>query len=162
MARRDFLVVYALLAVSLVLLWLLRKHDLRLGRPLLLLYLGFFATNAVYQLVAGEPMIFQGDTLGVTVDMTLPFFILNFGMFALAVAWWWSTRDLKQGAGPQSLAPNKRNIVKACIIFVPIQLTLLIFGEPHALTDEIGVIGTVLQWVGFSRSGRNSARAISP
>ena len=40
----------------------------------------------------------------------------------------------------------KRNIVKACIAFVPVQLALLIFGAPHELTDEIGVIGTMLQW----------------
>lgn len=146
LARADFLVVYALLAVSLYLLWLLRKHDFRLGGPVLLLYLGFFAANAAYQLLAGEPMIFQGDTLGVTVDLTLPFFILNFAAFGLALAWWWGTRDLKQGAGPQPMAPYKRNVVRACLIFVPVQLLLLIFGEPHALTDEIGVIGTMLQW----------------
>ena len=146
LSRPDFLVVYALLAVSLGLLWQLRKHNFRLGGPLLLLYLGFFAANALYQLLAGEPMIFQGDTLGVTVDLTLPFFILNFGMFALALVWWWGARDVGQGAGPRPMAPFKRAIVRGCIAFVPLQLALLIFGEPHALTDEIGVIGTMLQW----------------
>ncbi|MFT5372963.1 MAG: hypothetical protein ACI9R7_002520, partial [Lysobacterales bacterium] len=41
---------------------------------------------------------------------------------------------------------HKKLIVKVCIFFVPLQLALLIFGEPHELTDEIGVIGTMLQW----------------
>ena len=44
------------------------------------------------------------------------------------------------------IAPDV-GVVKAGAVFVPIQLVLLIFGEPHGLTDEIGVIGTLLQWV---------------
>ena len=146
LARLDFLVVYALLTVSLFLLWQLRKHHFKLAGPMVLLYLGFFAANALYQLLAGQPMIFEGDTLGVKVDLSIPFFVLNFGMFALGVAWWLGVRDLPQGAGPQAMASYKRFIVTACIFFVPIQLALLMLGEPHELTDEIGVIGTLLQW----------------
>ena len=146
LARPDFLVIYALLAVSLFLLWKLRRHDLRLGGALLLVYLGFFAANALYQLLEGEPIIFQGDTLGLTVDLTLPFFALNFGMFAVGLAWWWMTRDVGRGTGPRPLTPLRRGVVRACIAFVPIQIALLVLGEPHALTDEIGVIGTMLQW----------------
>jgi hypothetical protein len=67
-------------------------------------------------------------------------------MFILGQIWWWGVRDLPQGPGPKPLTPARRNIVKACIFFVPVQLVLLIFGEPHELTDEIGVIGTMLQW----------------
>jgi hypothetical protein len=146
LARADFLVVYALLAVSLFMLWQLRKQNFKLGGALLLLYLGFFALNALYQLMAGEPMIFEGDTLGVKVDLSTPFFLFNFGMFILAQIWWWGIRDLPQGPGPQAMANHKKIIVKACLFFIPIQLVLLIFGEPHELTDEIGVIGTMLQW----------------
>jgi len=147
LSRPDFLVIYALLAVSLSLLALLRRHNFRVGGAMLLLYLGFFAANALYQLRVGEPLIFQGDTLGVTVDVTKVFFALNFGMLALGLAWWWGRRDVAQGAGPQSMTSSKQLLVKACIAFLPLQLVLLIFGEPHALTDEIGVIGTILQWV---------------
>ena len=111
-----------------------------------MVYLGFFAANALYQLMTGEPMIFQGDTLGVTVNVTVLFLVLNFGMFALGLAWWWGARGVKQGRGPQPMPKYKRSIVMACVAFVPVQLVLLIFGEPHALTDEIGVIGTLLQW----------------
>jgi hypothetical protein len=146
LARPDFLVVYALLAFSLFMLWQLRKQNFKLGGTLMLTYLGFFAVNALYQLLTGEPMIFEGDTLGVKVDLSTPFFLFNFGMFALGAAWWWGVRDLPQGPGPQAMPAYKKNIVKACIFFVPIQLALLIFGEPHELTDEIGVIGTMLQW----------------
>lgn len=147
LARPDFLVVYALLAVSLFLLWQLRKHHFKLAAPLTLLFLGFFAANALYQLVAGEPVIFEGDTLGVKINVSIPFFILNFGMFVIGLMWWNSVRALKQGRGPAALTPARKMVVRACIFFVPVQLALLIFGEPHALTDEIGVIGTILQWV---------------
>jgi hypothetical protein len=146
LARLDFLVVYALLMISLFMLWQLRKQNFKLGGTLLLVYLGFFAANALYQFMSGEPMIFQGDTLGVKVDLSMPFFLFNFGMFILAQIWWWGVRDLPQGPGPQPMAGYKRKIIKACILFVPIQLVLLIFGTPHELTDEIGVIGTMLQW----------------
>ena len=37
LSRSDFLVVYALLAASLYLLWRLRQHNFRLGGPTLLL-----------------------------------------------------------------------------------------------------------------------------
>jgi hypothetical protein len=48
LARPDFLIVYALLAVSLFLLWQLRKHNFKLGGLLLLGYLGFFPDGAVF------------------------------------------------------------------------------------------------------------------
>ena len=146
LSRPDVLVVYSLLAVSLVLLFLLRHHRFRVGRPLLLLYLGFFFANAVHQLAAGQEMIFQGDTLGVRVDLTAPFLLFNGGMFALAIAWCWGSRDVDVGAGPRAVSGYRRTIVVACAAFVPVQLALLIFGEPHGTTDAIGVIGTLLQW----------------
>jgi len=147
LSRPDFLVIYAMLAVSLYLLFLLRKHNVRLAGILLALFLGFFAADAAHEFMVGEPLIFQGDTLGVTVDLTILFFIFQFGMFALALVWWWGSRDVSLGSGPQAMANYKRVIVKICIAIVPVQLGLLIFGEPHALTDEIGVILTMLQWV---------------
>lgn len=147
LARLDFLVVYALLAVSLLIFWRLRLHDFRLGRPLALLYLAFFAADALWALRSGDPIIFQGDTLGVTLNVTILFFVLNIGLLAVGLAWWWGARDVSRGAGPRPMTPARRNVVRACIGFVPVQLALLIFGEPHELTDEIGVIGTLLQWV---------------
>ena len=147
LARADFLIIYALLAMSLFLLHHLRKHNFNLVAPALVVYLGFFAADALYALIRGEPIIFQGDTLGVTVNLSTPFFILQFGMFALAVAWWLGVRDIASGPGPQPMAKYKQAIVKICVAIVPVQLVLLIFGEPHELTDEIGVILTILQWM---------------
>ena len=45
------------------------------------------------------------------------------------------------------MSKPRRAIVRGCLLFVPVQIALLVMGEPHALTDEIGVIGTILQWI---------------
>ena len=147
LARADFLVIYALLAASLFLLYHLRKFNFKLIAPVLVAYLGFFAADALYELLGGEPIIFEGDTLGVVINLSIPFFVLQFGMFILGVAWWLGIRKIASGTKPQPMAKYKQTIVKICAAIVPAQLALLIFGEPHALTDEIGVILTILQWV---------------
>lgn len=147
LARADFLVIYALLAASLFLLYHLRQYNFKLIAPVLVAYLGFFAADALYELLAGNPIIFEGDTLGVVINLSIPFFVLQFGMFILGVAWWLGIRNIASVAKPQPMAKYKQTIVKVCAAIVPVQLALLIFGEPHALTDEIGVILTVLQWL---------------
>lgn len=147
LARPDFLLIYALLAASITVMWLLRQHNFRFARVALPAYLGLFAANAAYQVLRGEPVMFHGDTLGVHVDITQVFFWLNTAMFVLALAWAWATRAIGQGVGPQPMAPYKVLIVKLCIVFVPLQLLLLMTGEPHALSDEIGVIATMAQWL---------------
>jgi hypothetical protein len=77
--------------------------------------------------------------------MSIPFFILNFGMFLVGAAWWSGVRDVGADARRTPMVNHKKFLVKACIAIVPVQLILLIFGEPHGLTDEIGVIMTLLQ-----------------
>ena len=145
LARPDFLVVYTLLAVSLAILWQLRRHHFRVAAPALAACMGFFAANAAYQWLAGEPMMFHGDTLNIHVDLSVPFFAFNFGFFALAVLWWWGVRDLPRGAGPRPLSRARRAVLWACIASTPVQVILLMAGEPHALTDEIGVLMTLAQ-----------------
>ena len=79
-----------------------------------------------------------------TLNVTIVFFVLQFGMLFVGIAWWYGTRGVKI-ASPEPMANYKKTIVKACISYLPVQLILLIFGEPHELTDEIGVITTLLQ-----------------
>jgi hypothetical protein len=147
LARPDFLVIYILLALSLFLMWQLRNQRFRLAAPLLVAFLGFFAADAVYELMAGEPVMFHGDTLGVHLNVSVLFFVLQFGLFAIALAWWYGVRDIDRGPGPQPLTNLKRWLVRLCVVLAPIQIMLLVAGEPHAMTDEIGVILTILQWL---------------
>lgn len=144
LARIDFLVVYALLAIGIFLLYQLRRYNFRLASTAVLIYLAFFAANALFELLRGEPVIFQGDTLGVTMNVSIVFFVLQFGMLLVGIAWWFGVRGVATGSG-RPLSSSRKTIVTTCVAFVPIQLVLLIFGEPHALTDEIGVIGTLIQ-----------------
>ncbi len=147
LARADFLLIYGLLSANLFLLWQMRKQKMAFVAPMLVVYLGIFAADALFSLVRGDAIIFQGDTLGVKLDLSYPFFLVQFAAVALAVAWWIGVRDIPSGQGPRPMTRVKRNIVTACVVFVPVQLSLLIFGEPHGLTDEIGVILTIVQWI---------------
>lgn len=52
----------------------------------LLLYLDFFAANALCQLLVGERMVFRGHTLDLTLNLTVSFFLFQFGIFVLVLA----------------------------------------------------------------------------
>lgn len=145
LARPDFLIVYALLAVSVLILWQLRQHHFRIAAPALAAFMGFFAANAAYQWLAGEPMMFHGDTLNIHVNLSVPIFAFNVGFFALAVLWWWGVRDVSRGPGPRPMSRVRRAVLWLCIAATPVQVILLMSGEPHALTDEIGVLMTLAQ-----------------
>ncbi|MEQ8860405.1 MAG: hypothetical protein RIC56_17330 [Pseudomonadales bacterium] len=146
LARADVLVVYGLLAAGLLVLWALRERRYALAGPLLAGYLGFFAADAVFELVSGEPVMFRGDTLDVTLDISTPFYALQFGMFALACVWWWCVRWRAAGTGA-AMTPMQKKTALICAAAVPLQLGLLVSGQPHGTTDEIGVVLTLLQWL---------------
>lgn len=147
LSRPDFLLIYGLLTAGVFLLYQLRKFNVGIVGPALLVYFGFFAADALYNLALGEPLIFQGDTLGVRVNISIPFFVLHFAALLLVIGWWWSARRSGGAATTPGLAPARKVVALACLCFVPVQLVLLISGEPHGTTDAIGVIGTLLQWV---------------
>ena len=144
-ARTDFLLIYVLLAIGIALLWLMRNYQFKLAGPMLFLFLGILAADAAYQFIRGVPIVFQGDTLGINVDISLPFYGLQFLMFALSAAWWFAIRDLAP-ARPARLTGHRRMIVRICLLYIPVQIALLLLGEPHGTTDVIGVIGTLVQW----------------
>jgi hypothetical protein len=147
LARPDFLLVYVMLIIGVFLIFKLRQHRFRLAVPLVLVYLGFFAANGLHQLVRGEPVIFRGDTLDVTLNVTVVYFVLQFGMFLVGLAWWYGVRHLDNGPGTPPLSAKRRAILKVCLAAIPVQIILLVVGEPHALTDEIGVLLTLANWL---------------
>lgn len=143
--RPDFLLIYGLLAVSLFILWQMRRYRFSIAAPALVLYLGVLAADALYQFIRGVPIVFQGDTLGINLDISIPFYALQFVMFGAALAWWSGVKNLRSADTPP-LSGTRRHVVRACILFVPVQILLLVTGEPHGTTDAIGVIGTLTQW----------------
>ncbi|MGI9261149.1 MAG: hypothetical protein ACR2QR_03885 [Woeseiaceae bacterium] len=144
-ARADFLLIYGLLAAGLVILWTMRQRRFSIAGPLLFLFLGIMAADAAYQFIRGVPIIFQGDTLGINLDISIPFYGLQFLMFVVAAAWWYGVRNMHPDR-PARPAGHRRVIVFVCVLYIPLQIALLMLGEPHGLTDVIGVIGTLIQW----------------
>lgn len=143
--RADFMLVYALLASGLLILFFLREFRFNVAAPLMVGLLATHAADAFFELVAGDPVIFQGDTLGIRMNISAPFFALSFAMFALAIAWWMGVRNVAAKRNVSRLTPARKRIVQACVLAVPLQLTLLMSGEPHGTTDQLGVILTILQ-----------------
>ena len=143
--RADFLLIYVLLAIGIFLLWQMRQYRFTVAGPALTVFLGVLAADAMFQFLRGVPIIFQGDTLGVNVDISIPFYGLQVVMFLAAIAWWMSVVGLRS-APPAPVAGLRKRLVQICLVFIPVQILLLVVGEPHGLTDQIGVIGTLLQW----------------
>jgi len=144
-ARVDFLLIYALLAIGIFLLWQMRQYRFAVAGPTLTAFLGVLAADAMFQFLRGVPIIFQGDTLGVNVDISIPFYGLQFVMFLIAIAWWMGVVGLRP-APALPVTGLRKHLIRICLFFIPVQILLLVVGEPHGLTDQIGVVGTLLQW----------------
>lgn len=93
---------------------------------------------------------FRGDTMGV--DFSLAWLgPLLFGGFAL-LSLIWVTRDLRRNQ-PREITPLRRanHILLAIMLaLLPVQFFLLRFGEQHGPNDKIGVLLTMLQWIGLN------------
>lgn len=93
---------------------------------------------------------FRGDTFGV--DFSLAWVgPLLFGGFAL-LSVIWVARDLRRNQ-PRAIAPLQRSnciLLAITLSLLPVQFFLLRFGEQHGPTDKIGVLLTMLQWVGLN------------
>ncbi|TVR52306.1 MAG: hypothetical protein EA421_14105 [Gemmatimonadales bacterium] len=142
-------------ALALVTLWL----GWRGGRfPVHLLLVGWHGGLAALILRATlrdpDGFRFQGDTLGVDVNLGWGASAL-FGAFAL-LALGWALREFRRDAGtwvpgrvPSGIppwSPRNTRLVAFALLLLPVQLLLLASGEPHGGTDQVGVLLTLLQW----------------
>jgi len=87
--------------------------------------------------------MFHGDTLDIHVSLAAivtPIALLGLILVVLAIR-----KDMKLPPGQVNW--NRLNIRAAWIILapLPLQILLLATGEPHGLTDEIGVVITIIQ-----------------
>lgn len=117
---------------------------------LLLVWYGSMICNAFYEVFVGEGYIFHGDTMNVHLNLSyaiLPIMILM-GVFVLHVA----REDRKHFFRAKR---HKKNNLWALVLLLPIpaQGVLFYMGEPHGITDKIGVIIALLQvvlvWTAF-------------
>ena len=86
---------------------------------------------------------FNGDTLGVSVSLSA--IVIPLSVIALGIIIFMIKTDLR--SEEVEIQWNKKNKRNTFLIFgfLPIQAVLLMIGEPHALTDEIGVLISIAQ-----------------
>lgn len=115
-----------------------------------------FLLSGWFLLLAGEAIFlaihspesyrFRGDTLGIDISLTWIGPLL-FSAAALAAVWW-SWTDLVASTRLKAASWNRENTwwLAGLLALLPVQFVLLRTGSPHGLTDQIGVILTIIQW----------------
>jgi hypothetical protein len=144
----DYWTLPLFLAAGLTILWYGWRGSRRPFHVLLLLWhlpLAGLVSYAAWEL--RDELRFRGDTLGVDVSLAWvgP---LGFGGFAL-LALFWAARDWRPSAGrpaPPWTRANRALLTLALVLTIP-NIVLLRFGAPHGMTDAIGVVLVMLQWL---------------
>ena len=109
---------------------------------LLGVWYGSIIANAIFEVFKGERYMFHGDTLNVHVDLTfilIPL-ILLLGAFVLHMVY----ADRKHHFTVKS---HRKNKIWAMLLLLPIPVQIVLFhmGEPHGITDQIGVVIALMQ-----------------
>ncbi|MBK7869154.1 MAG: ubiquinol cytochrome C oxidoreductase [Saprospiraceae bacterium] len=103
--------------------------------------------NFLFDILKEGDAMFHGDTLNVHISVAS--IIIPIALLALVGTIFTIRKDRKM---PDVSIPwNRRNRLMALLLLapLPVQIILLISGEPHGTTDEIGVIITILQAILF-------------
>ena len=141
-ASLMFLVVQ--LAFYAVLFWSIFRAKKRMVAYLLTIvwWIHFFG-NLLFDIILNGDTMFHGDTLNVHISISM--IVVPLSILAAVLIVLWIRRDLK--SHDIEIQWSRKNKMLALLILgpLPLQAILLRIGEPHATTDEIGVIITILQ-----------------
>lgn len=117
---------------------------------LLVVWYGSMIGNSFYEVFLGDGYMFHGDTLNVHLDLSfiiIPFMIVMGALVVKVIL-----EDRKYSFITKG---TKKNKFWAILLLtpIPIQVVLFAMGEPHGITDKIGVIIALLQvalvWTAF-------------
>ncbi len=99
--------------------------------------------NLLYEIAVEGDTMFHGDTLNVHVSLSM--IVIPLSIVSAILIGLWIRRDMNSSG--TVINWSRRNTLLALLILgpLPIQAILLRVGEPHATTDEIGVLITILQ-----------------
>ena len=115
---------------------------------LLIGWITFFAANAWFGIITDpDRMRFEGETLGVSLNIGIIKTIIHTIAFILMAMW---VKVELASNRVREVAPwGKRNNLFLIIvaIAIPVEYLLLHFGPTHGLTDKIGVFLTIGQWI---------------
>lgn len=95
--------------------------------------------NLLSDIIINGDTLFQGDTLGVQLSISMiviPLSILALVLLVMFIR----TEKETQIVSPARWRPINQTLWLGFLISLPLVFVLLFFGEPHATTDEIGVL----------------------
>lgn len=153
-----FVLLGSAVALALQVLGWLRGRTV--AQWLLLCWFGLLAAGAVYLAVtAPDSFRFRGDTLGIDVSLAWVAPLLFGAATALAGALLITERRRARPA----VSWSRRNSVWLAALagLLPLQFVLLRFGEPDGITDQVGVLVTIVQWLLVGRALRPETRYIA-
>ncbi len=134
-------------AFGLLVLYSLQRHWRPLGTILATTWLTVLLVDSVYSwLAVPEGNWFHGDTLGIHLNLSLIAPVV-FTLVLLASIFLCKQNREQGGSSAIPLQKNNRRRLLWLGALLPIQFVLLRFGQPHGLSDQIGVIITILQWL---------------
>lgn len=87
----------------------------------------------------------EGETLGIRIPVGWIPALLDTLFLLLAAVWVARRRKSGRAPAPPPWAPANRRLFAIFIGLLPIQFVLLRLGEPHGLSDQIGVMLTLIQ-----------------
>ena len=93
---------------------------------------------------------FHGDTLGVHLNLGWSVAAVFTVFSVLGLYWAFSRYPRASAKTPPVWTARNKHLMTLWFLLLPIQFVLLRFGEPHATTDEIGVILTIAQTLLFA------------
>ena len=99
--------------------------------------------NLLFDIIKNGDTMFHGDTLDVHISLTK--IIIPFSVITLIWIIWIIIKDSKRPSDAIPWGKKNKKIGLLLLALIPIEAILLATGEPHALTDEIGVILIIIQ-----------------
>jgi hypothetical protein len=132
------LVFYAALMIAMY-----RVRNRLLYHILLILWFVNIFVNILFDIAINGDTIFQGDTLGIKISLT--WVIIPLSVLALMLIFLEIRADRQAPLQRIPWANKNRNWFWIVAGLLPLQAILLASGEPHGLTDQIGVLITIMQ-----------------
>ncbi len=146
----DFWLIAVLAALAIAILYFGFRDPGRGFQQIFEIWLFLHAASYLYEYVrAPEAFIFEGETLGIRVNLGL----WAFAIYAVALVIALAASLLERGPGrrPPRFRWTRTNSILFALALAPLPLQFyLVRFEPVARADEIGVLLTMAQWVALA------------
>ena len=115
---------------------------------LLLVWCGVaFAGSLTSAILYPDTYRFRGDTFGIDISLTIVAPMISGAVLLLVLVWLFNKRRQHRAGSSMAWTPRNTRLLLIALSILPLQFVLLRFGAQHGLTDKIGLILTITQWV---------------